>query len=286
MIDYFQHYIPASFDKLQSYQNYYSNCYQYSRVDFSKYDLMLNTQNTLNIKTQFFDAESKNICFESKSSNIDINVIGSLKLASPVLSCHQQQAYIHIDNSGITLNAKHIVLESKSVKTLCGISCKGDTHSCPQQNGPGDLHVGGIIQSGSKNVFINNKAIARHGDFAPCTSIPNYIISHIHSITVNNRPIAHQFANTQHQGKITSNSVFVKIAPIATYVKKNINQSAALNFNELYITLLSIGTSTVQPIIYLKCKDTAASAAVQNNIGIISSLSQDDLCDVIQVAII
>ena len=58
---------------------------------------------------------------------------------------------------------------------------------------------------GSSNVSINGKGIARHNDLATCQQhLPNSIISHLNTITVNGKAIVHQQANTQHGGSITT----------------------------------------------------------------------------------
>ncbi len=283
MIDYFQYHIPLLSDKkAKPYENHYGISYKGSNIDFTEQALALKTQNNLHIQSQIFTAEAEDIRIESIAGDIKVNTTDVLNLISEVLSCGPQ---LKIDNTGITITAKQIVFLANNVKTSSNISCEGDYHICPQQDGPGNPHLGGVIQTASPNVFINNKGVARDGDFAPCKTTPNQIVSHMHAITVNGKSVAHQFANTQHQGKISSGSASVTLTP--TYANaKDANSSTLPKINELHISLIFSTSNKQKTVMYMQCNDLTANLTISHEIGVISGLSQQDLTNIIQLNII
>lgn len=282
MTDYFQHQIPVTDDKPTSYKNYTGIRYKNNSIDFAKPGLTVKTQNKLQIASESFIAKAEGIKIESDRGDIKINATAALKLIAEVFSCG---SHLSIDNNGIKFSSEHIVLAANNIQTSCGISCEGDAHSCPQQDGLGNPHVGGCVQTASQNVFINNKGVARHGDFAPCKTTPNQIVSHMNTITVNGKPIAHQLANTQHQGKIMSSSALVAIAPACISTSQT-NDSTQIDTNELHIKLLSPISSKSQTKLYMQFKERIADTTIKNNIATVSRLTQHDLTGIIQLTVI
>ena len=83
-------------------------------------------------------------------------------------------------------------------------------HSCPMCNGA-TPHAGGPVVTGSPNVFINGKPVARLGDFCACCGAVAKIATGHANVFVNGLPIATTDSLTSHGGRIVTGSPNVLI---------------------------------------------------------------------------
>ncbi|WP_082422435.1 PAAR domain-containing protein [Aquimarina longa] len=99
------------------------------------------------------------------------------------------------------------------------VATAGDQHTCPMYSGT-TPHVGGTIISGSPNVFVNDRPVARMGDKCICSdgSI-SIIIQGETGILVDGKPIAYVGCMTSHGGVISTgqpNVIIETAMPVKT----------------------------------------------------------------------
>lgn len=92
-----------------------------------------------------------------------------------------------------------------------GAATIGCNHICPAWNGD-TPHLGGAVQTGSANMFVNGKSICRTGDLLQCQSpAPDAALSGSVSVYVNGLPACRMGDPTSHGGMITQGSTNVFI---------------------------------------------------------------------------
>jgi len=88
---------------------------------------------------------------------------------------------------------------------------QGGYHICPAYDGD-DPHIGGPVQAGSANVFIENKGSCRTGDKMKCNSpSDDRVTKGSSSVYINGKAAARVGDSSAHGGRITggANSVYI-----------------------------------------------------------------------------
>ncbi len=199
------------------YKNFAGIRYQKSYILFSDAShpiFSIRAGNTLEFSSQKMIIEASDLLVSSEEK-ITLEFAGAVEISAQSLTLSTKKSSISIHQDGIHLKAKKIILSTPDVQKRTLVACVGDQHQCPQSNGTSP-HVGGIIEEGSKNVFIQGIPIARHGDYANCLGAPNQIISLLKRITVNGKAIAYQQCPTLHQGYIITAASHVFLEPHTT----------------------------------------------------------------------
>jgi type VI secretion system VgrG family protein len=109
---------------------------------------------------------------------------------------------IEIGEASIKITGAKVLLQGAGGEPVTALSVKGDQHSCPKVTGT-TPHIGGVITTGSPNVFIGGKAAARVGDKASCHSGTDTLVKGHGSILINGRPAVGVKHKTDHGGKVT-----------------------------------------------------------------------------------
>ncbi len=113
---------------------------------------------------------------------------------------------LRLDENGLTLKADKVIFETEA-GVSAPISTIGDHHKCLKLNLTTLVpHIGGAIMSGSPNIFIQGKPVARVGDKAHCLMFHDKITHGIPTLTANGRPVAYAGSKTDHNGKVTQGS--------------------------------------------------------------------------------
>ncbi len=89
----------------------------------------------------------------------------------------------------------------------------GDPHQCPEISPVLVPHASGPITKGSNLVMANNLPVARVDDEISCVSSTAKVKKGAQNIVVDNKPMAHVNAESDHGGKVTQGSQNVYVGP-------------------------------------------------------------------------
>lgn len=128
---------------------------------------------------------------------------------------------------------------------------KADSHICPQTTTNHTPHVGGIITSGSGNIFINNKPAARVTDITTCADNSiGAITSGSNVVTFNGKPAARKTSLTTHGGVITAGSSNVFISNTGNPVIFGDNGIITIgNHGKIFLGGATINSTPEKPIL-------------------------------------
>ena len=226
---------PTDYGKTTLHYNHIN--YEYSMVQFNP-----DRATGIKLLANHISHKAKNLAFTAndillncQAGSIEISSHNAIEITADDIEFVTTGGSISISKNEINCDVIQLELCTPQITRAVMIACQGDTHQCPQSNGPSDPHIGGTITQGSPNVSFNSKALARHNDLASCKQQPNYIISHFDSITINGKAIAYQQANMQHGGYITSGQQQTLLKPLPLQSMAPHNQAITAT-NELQIT--------------------------------------------------
>ena len=169
---------------------------------------------------------NKNISICAYNGKIKIKSKEAIVLNTP-------DGQIHIDSNLITIHSNAINLITPN-STVGNIATIGNQHHCPKKNTDHSNHQGGPITSGSGDVFIHKKAIARIGDTAKCIGPTDVIRSGNDAIKINGQGVALTGSKTKHGGQITEGAngvgVFQNQFQIDKVKKKDKNRDIQIHF--------------------------------------------------------
>jgi uncharacterized Zn-binding protein involved in type VI secretion len=221
--------------KACSYSKYYSVNFESNTIKFqtsTPTSLQYYSNNfcisthQLTIITPTLKLSSNNKCYIKNKEAITI--------FSDEINLTTSSTSLKIQRNKIQLQSSSLQLSTPQVHKNTLISCLNDQHQCPANNG-GQPHVGGQIIEGSSNVFINNKAVARHNDLCLCQQIPNPLIATEMNIRVNAKPIGYMFANTNHGGKIITGQNNASLTP-SSEKSANTKKVTTTDLNEINLS--------------------------------------------------
>lgn len=169
----------------------------------------------------------------NKEISIEVNN-GDIHLrAKKEITLDTNDTSIQMTPNRITIEAATIGLITPNNRTG-NVATIDNQHKCPKKNDDGSPHHGGPIHSGSGDVLIHGKGIARVGDTAQCHGPTDIITSGNTDIKINGQDMAVIDSETQHGGQIyegaTGVSTYQNTSLRANTSIKRINKDVSVRF--------------------------------------------------------